>query len=126
MLDARNLDDVRSWIEQWRSGLAERAHWARELSARVHRLSGTARSPDGLVSVTVGPGGELVGLELEEGVRGRAATDIAAAIRATVRAARLALADAVLTATEEAAGAESAIGRAVAAAYATRDSERSF
>ncbi len=124
MLDARDLDDVPSWIEQWRSGLAERAHWARELSARVHHLSGTARSPDGLVSATVGPGGDLIGLELGEGIRGRAATETAMEIRATVRAARLALTDAVRAATEEAVGADSVTGRAVAAACATQDPDQ--
>lgn len=118
MFDDRELGDAQAWIDEWRSGFAERARWARELSARLRRLSGTARSPDGLVSATVGPGGELLGLELGEGIRRRAATVTAEEIRVTVRAARDVLAAAVRAATAETVGAESATGRAVVAAYA--------
>ncbi|BCY05911.1 YbaB/EbfC family nucleoid-associated protein [Actinoplanes sp. L3-i22] len=118
MFDDHDLGDAQSWIDEWRSGFAERARWARELSARLHRMSGTARSPDGLIAVTVGPGGDLLGLELGEGIRQRPATETAAAICATVRAAREALARAVREATDETVGAESATGRAVAAACA--------
>ncbi|MFI1989987.1 YbaB/EbfC family nucleoid-associated protein [Actinoplanes sp. NPDC020271] len=122
MFDDRELGDAQAWLDEWRSGFGERARWARELSGRLHRVCGTARSPDGLVSVTVGPGGELLGLELDEGIRQRTAADTAEKIQVTVRAAREALAEAVWQATAETVGAESATGRAVAAAYAVRAS----
>ncbi|AEV82044.1 hypothetical protein ACWT_1028 [Actinoplanes sp. SE50] len=64
MNDAYDMDDVRFLIGEWRSEAAQRARSARELSARIHRPAGTARSPDGLVSVTVGPRDELLGWEL--------------------------------------------------------------
>ncbi len=124
MLDDREFGDAQAWIDEWRSGFVERARWARALSARLHRLSGTARSPDGLVSATVGPGGELLGLELGEGIRRRPAADTAEEIRVTVGAAREALAAAVRGATAETVGAESATGRAVVAAYAAQGGER--
>ncbi|WP_436523285.1 YbaB/EbfC family DNA-binding protein [Actinoplanes sp. HUAS TT8] len=118
MNDGREIEDAQDWIDEWRSGFAERARWARELSTRLHQLSGTARSPDGLISATVGPGGELLGLELGEGIRRRPAAETAGKIKATVYAAREALAEAVRQATAETVGAGSATGRAVAAAYA--------
>jgi hypothetical protein len=120
MLDDRELGDAQAWLDEWRSGFTERARWARALSARLPRLSGTARSPDGLVSATVGPGGDLLGLELGEGVRRRAAAETAREIEVTVRAAREALAEAVREVTAETVGAKSVTGRAVAAAYAAQ------
>ncbi|MEV0895908.1 YbaB/EbfC family nucleoid-associated protein [Actinoplanes sp. NPDC049802] len=120
MFDGRDLSDAERWIDEWRCAIDERAERTRALSARLARLSETARSPDGLVTVTIGPGGDLMGLDLGEGIRRRPAADTARAILATLRAARSRLSSAVAAAADETVGADSATGRAVIAAYAVR------
>lgn len=122
MFDGRVSGDVDAWIGEWRATLPERVRWACEMSARIERLTGSARSPDGLVRATVGVGGDLLGLELDEGIRRRPAAETAEQIRVTMLAAREALAAAVMVATAETVGADSATGRAVVAAYGVRGS----
>ena len=120
MFDGRELYEAGRLIDEWRSIIEKRAGLARVLSARLARLSETARSPDGLVAVTVTAGGDLTGLDLGEGIRRRPAAVTAREIVATLRAARLAMVAAVTAATTEAVGADSATGRAVIETYAAR------
>jgi hypothetical protein len=83
-------------------------------------LSARARSDDRLVTVTVGPSGDLVGLELDERTRQRPAAETARTILKTLRAAQARLTAAVADATAETVGADSATGRAVIASYTGR------
>jgi hypothetical protein len=117
MFDGRDFDAAERLVDEWQSGIDTRAEQARELSARLALLSATARSADDLVTVTVGSAGDLVGLELGEGIRGRPAEETAREIVATLHAAQSALAAAVTEVTAETVGAESATGRAVIASY---------
>ncbi len=120
MFDGRDLGAAEQLADDWQARIEERAAAARELSARLAGLTGSARSDDGLVEVTVGPAGTVTALELGEGVRHRPAAATAQAILATMRAARAALTAAVTAATDETVGADSPTGRAVIAAYTSR------
>ncbi|WP_430783173.1 YbaB/EbfC family nucleoid-associated protein [Actinoplanes sp. G11-F43] len=120
MFDARGLGEAERLIDEWRGAIEVRASRARELSSRLALLTETARSPDGLVTVTVGAGGDLTGLDLGEGIRQRPATVTAREIMTTLRAARSAMVAAVTVTTTETIGADSATGRAVIETFAAR------
>ncbi|GIE81381.1 hypothetical protein Aph02nite_73310 [Actinoplanes philippinensis] len=117
MFDGRSLGDDQRLIDEWRDVIEKRAAQSRELEARLAQLSGTARSPDGLVAVTVGPAGDLAALELGEGIRRRAAAVTAREIVSTLRAAHVALVAAVTVVADETVGAGTATGRAIISAY---------
>ncbi|MBL7260590.1 YbaB/EbfC family nucleoid-associated protein [Paractinoplanes lichenicola] len=120
MFDGRDLEDAARMIEDWQAGVEARAAQTRELSGRLAAVTATARSDDGLVELTVGATGDLVRLELGEGIRGRPADETARAILATLHAARQALTAQVTAVTTEVVGAESETGRAVIESYARR------
>ena len=120
MLDGRDFDASERMIDDWQAGIEERAAQARQLSARLSRLSASMRSNDRMVTVTVGASGDLVGLELDERIRQRPAAETARAIMATLQLARRRLTSAVAEVTAETVGADSATGRAVLASYTSR------
>jgi hypothetical protein len=120
MFDGRDLDDAARMVDDWQAGIEARAAQARELGARLSALMGSARSDDGLVSVTVGSSGAITGLELKEGIRERPAAETARAILATVRAAQASLVAAATAVTAETVGADSDTGQAVIASYVSR------
>jgi hypothetical protein len=120
MFDGRGFEAAERMVDDWQAGIEERAARAKELSARLSRLSARARSDDRLVTVTVGSSGDLVGLELDERTRQRPAAETARTILKTLRAAQARLTAAVADATAETVGADSATGRAVIASYTGR------
>jgi hypothetical protein len=120
MFDGRGFEAAERMVDDWQAGIEERAARAKELSARLSRLSARARSDDRLVTVTVGSSGDLVGLELDERTRQRPAAETARTILKTLRAAQAGLTAAVADATAETVGADSATGRAVIASYTGR------
>jgi hypothetical protein len=120
MFDGRDLDDAARMVDDWQAGIEARAVQARELGTRLSALTGSARSDDGLVSVTVGSSGTITGLELKERIRERPAVETARAILATVRAAQASLVAAATAVTAETVGADSDTGQAVIASYASR------
>jgi hypothetical protein len=120
MFDGRDLDDTERMVDDWQAGIEARAAGARELSVRLAGLTATARSADDLVEVRVGATGDLVGLELAEGIRNRPAAETAREILATLRAARISLTEAVTVAAAETVGADSTTGQAVIASYRGR------
>ena len=113
MFDGRNLDDAERMYQDWRAGLGARAAQDRELSARLAALTATARSDDDLIEVTIGASGDIVRLELAEGIRGRPAAETAREILAAVRVARLALAADIVDVTARMTGSDSEAARAV-------------
>jgi hypothetical protein len=115
-----NLDEATRLVDEWQAGIEARAAQARELASRLGALTGSARSDDGLVSVTVGATGAITGLELREGIRDRPAADTARAVLATVRAAQASLTAAATAVTAETVGADSETGKAVIASYVAR------
>jgi DNA-binding protein YbaB len=121
MFDPSDLDAAERLVDEWQAGFEERAAQARELSARLSRLTTTARSEDGLVEVTVGPSGTMVGLELDEEIRGRSAAETAREILAALAAAQAEMTRAATEVTAETVGADTETGRAVISSFTTRD-----
>jgi DNA-binding protein YbaB len=120
MFDPSDLDSAEQWVDDWQAGFEERAAQARELAARLSELTATARSEDGLIEVTVGSSGALVGLELDEDIRHQSADKTAREILATLGAAQAAMTKAATAVTAETVGAESETGRAVIASFTAR------
>lgn len=120
MFDGESLGEAERLIGEWRGAVEERAARARALSSRLEQLAETVRSPDGLVTVTVGARGDLTALDLGEGIRHRPAAVTAREIVATLRAARGAMVTAVTAVTAATVGTNCAPGRAVVATYAGR------
>lgn len=118
--DERELDAAQRWVDDWQSGIEERAARAAALSRRVAQLSATARSRDGLVEVTVGASGALTGLRLREEVRRQSAGWIAEQILATVRLAQAELTEQVRRAAAETVGPDDETGRAMVASFVQR------
>jgi DNA-binding protein YbaB len=121
MFDPSDLDSAEQWVDDWQAGFEERATQARELAARLTELTATARSEDGLVEVTVGSSGALVGLELDEDIRRQSAARTAREILATLGAAQAAMTKAATAVTAETVGADSETGRAVIASFNARE-----
>jgi hypothetical protein len=118
--DEADLRAAERWVDDWQSGIEERAAAARALSERVAGLTATARSADGLVEVTVASSGLLTGLRLAEAIRRRPAAQTSAEILAVSRAALARLAERVAEAVQETVGRDSATGRAVMGSFAAR------
>ena len=74
MFDGRSLDDAERMIQDWQAGIEAQAAQARELSSRLAALAVTVRSGDEFVEVTVGSSGDVIRLELAEGIRGQCGT----------------------------------------------------
>jgi DNA-binding protein YbaB len=120
MFNGRDLDEAARLVDDWQAGIEARAAQARELASRLSTLTASARSDDGLVSVTVGSSGEVTDLELKEGIRDRPAAETARAILATMRSAQASLTAAATAVTAETVGADSETGKAVIASYVSR------
>jgi DNA-binding protein YbaB len=120
MFDGGSLGDAERLIDEWRGTIEERAARARALESRLARLTETARSPDGLVTVTIDGQGDLTALKLAEGIRQRPAELTAREILATLRVARGALVTAVRAAAAETMGPDTATGRVVVESFTSR------
>lgn len=120
MFDGRDPDEAERLVDGWQAGIEERATRTRDLAERLRALTATAHSEDGLVSVTIDSHGDITALVLEEGIRNRPAATTGRAILATLRAARVSLAEAATAATDETVGADSETGKAVIASYEMR------
>ena len=117
MLDSGDFDETERLVHDWQAAQEGRAAAARELARRLSLLSGSARSPDGSVAVTVGPSGVVRALTLDEAVRRQPAAQTARSILATLGAAQAALVAQVRIAADETVGAGSELGRAVLSSY---------
>ncbi|MFI7072927.1 YbaB/EbfC family nucleoid-associated protein [Micromonospora sediminicola] len=111
--DEAALDAATRRLDEWESSLADRAARARDLSARTQALTGTARSTDGLIEVTVDPSGSLADLRLDERIRQHSAAHTARQILATTRAARADLLQRLTEVTTRALGDDPAAGAIV-------------
>ncbi|MEI4272830.1 YbaB/EbfC family nucleoid-associated protein [Klenkia sp. LSe6-5] len=63
--DRRQLDGFRAYSEQLQVKLGALVEQGPELARRARAVQATETSPDGLVSVTVGPQGRVVRLDLD-------------------------------------------------------------
>ena len=86
MFDESNLGEATRRIDDWQAGFEHQAAQARELAARTAHLTATAESPDGAISVTVGPSGYLQDLRLAESTRRQPSAETARQILATLAA----------------------------------------
>jgi DNA-binding protein YbaB len=121
MLDhGQDLDAAERWVDDWQSSIAERATRAGALSRRLADLTATVRSGDGLVEVTVASSGAVVGLHLDERIRGQSGEKTSEQILATIRAAQTELTRLATEATAEAVGLDNETGRAIVDSYAKR------
>ncbi|PGH44958.1 YbaB/EbfC DNA-binding family protein [Micromonospora sediminicola] len=118
--DEAALDAATRRLDEWESSLADRATRARDLSARTQALTGTARSADGLVEVTVDPSGSLADLRLDERIRQHSAAHTARQILATARAARADLLRHLTEATTQALGEDDPAARAIVESHRRR------
>jgi DNA-binding protein YbaB len=75
-------------IDEWERGFAERAAQAKALAGRTAGLSATVREADGLVEVTLGSNGQVIGLRLDEGIRRQSAATTARQILTAIQAAK--------------------------------------
>lgn len=100
-------------IEQWERGFEERAAQARVLAERASGLSATAREGDGMVEVTVGSGGQITGLRLDEEIRRQPAATTARQILVAITSAKASLVRDFAQATADTVGLDSATGQAV-------------
>jgi hypothetical protein len=115
-----DLDAAERRIDEWQTGFEERAAQAKELSRRLARLSGSARSGDGLIEVTVGPTGVVTRLHLADSIRRHPAAELATKIVAVIRQAEARLVTQVRRATAETVGLNTETGRAIVASYTNR------
>jgi DNA-binding protein YbaB len=120
MFHGQDLGDAARMVDDWQARIEARAAQARELASRLGALTASARSDDGLVSVTVGSSGAITRLELKEGIRDRPAAETERAILAAVRAAQASLMAAVTAVAAETVGADSETGQAVIGSYVSR------
>jgi hypothetical protein len=100
-------------IDEWQRGFEERADQARVLAERTSSLSATAREGDGIVEVTVGSGGQITGLRLDEKIRRQPAATTARQILVAISAAKASLVRDFAQVTADTVGVDSATGQSV-------------
>jgi DNA-binding protein YbaB len=61
-------DRLSAWREQLLEAQEERLHHFRQLQERAGQVTAIAQAGDGLITVKVGPHGELLALDLDPGV----------------------------------------------------------
>jgi hypothetical protein len=64
----RGDDDLRPQLEELAADYGERLAYLRQLRVQADQVTAVARSRDGLVSVMVGAQGQLLGVDLRQGV----------------------------------------------------------
>ncbi|MFF3855953.1 YbaB/EbfC family DNA-binding protein [Micromonospora sp. NPDC002575] len=118
--DEAALDAATRRLDEWESSIADRAARAQALSAQARALTGTARSPDRTVEVTVDAVGLLVDLRLHEQTRQQPAAHTARQIVATTRAAHADLLRQLTEATAQTLGDDDPAGQAIVEDYRRR------
>lgn len=123
MFDGRDPGAADRWVAGWQADIEDRAAQAKELSDRLARLTGSARSDDALIEVSVGASGAVTELRLHEDIRRQPADRTAREILETMRAGQAALTAQVSAAVAETVGAETEVGRAVVASFISRQTD---
>jgi YbaB/EbfC DNA-binding family protein len=100
-------------LDAWVAGVDVRAESAVDLSRRVAGLEGAARSQDGLLAVVVGPGGQLVRLDIDDEARRRPGAELSRDIMTLVGRAQALLSAQVAEQVRETVGEDTEAGRAV-------------
>ncbi|MEU7979675.1 YbaB/EbfC family DNA-binding protein [Micromonospora sp. NPDC049081] len=118
--DEAALDAATRRLDGWEASFTDRAERVQRLAAQVHTLTGTARSPDRSIEVTVDPTGLLVDLRLDEQTRRHSAAHTARQIMVTARAARTDLLRQLTEATTRVLGADDPTAQAIIASHRQR------
>ncbi|MEU1757185.1 YbaB/EbfC family DNA-binding protein [Micromonospora matsumotoense] len=118
--DEAALDAAARRLDGWESSFTDRAERAKHLAAQVQALTGTARSPDRTIEVTVDPTGLLIDLRLDEQTRQHSAAHTARGILATTRAARADLLRQLTEATTRVLGADDPTAQAIIESHRQR------
>ncbi len=85
-LSVRDLDGLRAYAEEIKGTLAKLQGGLDDMRAEMNAVSVTVKSPDGFVTVTVGPRGQLRKLELDARIyRKPDSTKLAATITETLQ-----------------------------------------
>ncbi|WP_434740254.1 YbaB/EbfC family nucleoid-associated protein [Micromonospora sp. SH-82] len=117
--DEDALDAAARRLDDWETTFAGQAQRAAALATRVQQLTGTAHSPDRLVTATVDASGHLIDLRLDDTVRRHPATHTARQILQATRAAYADLVGRVTEAARDTLGDDPA-GQAVVESYRRR------
>jgi DNA-binding protein YbaB len=120
MFDGESADAALERIDAWEQSLARRAEQAQELARRTSELTGTARSRDGLVEVTVDAEGRITSIHLDETTRQQSAEATSRTLMETVRAASSSLFKQFQEVTADTVGADTETGRMLVAALRKR------
>jgi hypothetical protein len=116
----RDIDAAEDWLDSWAASANERARAAAELARQVSRLTGTARSSDGSIRVTVGSTGQVEDLHLTDPIGPVTGADLSRRIVRVIRAAQAKLSEEVAATVEQIVGADTETGRAVIGSFTTR------
>lgn len=115
-----DVDAAEEWLDSWVASVDARARSAVDLSRRVTALTGEARSHDGLLTVAVGSGGQIVRLGIDDDARRRSGAELSRDIMALVGRAQAHLSAQVADEVRETVGEDTETGRAVINSYAER------
>lgn len=116
----RDIDTAEEWLDAWTASVDAQAARAAELSRRVAALTGTARSEDGSIKVTVGSSGQVRELELDDRVRRLPGAELARQIMSVMGRAQAGLSTKVADEVRATVGTETETGRAVIHSFQTR------
>lgn len=115
-----DIDAAEDWLDSWTASVSAQAERAARLSRNVAALTGSARSSDGSIRVTVGSAGQIETLELSDGVHRWSGAGLAEQILVVMRQAQKDLAVKVAGEVEATVGSDSETGRAVIDSFETR------
>jgi YbaB/EbfC DNA-binding family len=116
----RDIDTAEEWLDAWTASVDAQAARAAELSRRVAALTGTARSEDGSIKVTVGSSGQVRELELDDRVQRLPGAELARQIMSVMAGAQAGLSAKVGDEVRATVGTETETGRAVIHSFETR------
>lgn len=115
-----DVDAAEEWLDSWVGQVNAQAERSVELSRRVAALTGAAEGRDGAIRVTVGSGGQVERLELDDRVRQLSGVQLAEEIVAVMKRAQAALSGRVAEEVRATVGEDTETGRAVIHSFGTR------
>lgn len=115
-----DIDAAEEWLESWAAQANAQAERSVELSRQVAALTGSAEGRDGAVRVTVGSGGQVERLDLDERVHELPGPRLAEEIMSVMRRAQATLAGRVADEVRATVGEDTETGRAVIHSFDSR------
>jgi hypothetical protein len=115
-----DIDAAEEWLDSWAARANAQAEQSVQLSRRVAALTGSARSRDASIQVTVRSSGQVELLELDDRVQRLPGAELARQITTVIRHAEANLAAKVASEVQQTVGADTETGRAVIRSFETR------